>query len=398
MPGITEHKRSLILVAIVVAQFFCTSVWFAGNAVVGEITRALSLQDSAMTGVTMAVQLGFIFGTLVFAITKVADRFNPSNVFMICAVLCALANMSSTLPGISYNWILLSRVLTGFFLAGIYPVGMKIASDYYEKGLGVALGYLVGALVLGTASSHLVKDLLSDYPWQWTLYATSSMAILGGLLVGLLIKPGPYRKSSQEMDFQSFYKIFRSRNFSSAAVGYFGHMWELYAFWAFIPVYIHFHNQAVITDLRISFVTFLGIGVGALSCILGGYLSRDYGSKLIASTTLTISVFCCIISPWMIAVPHNYFIMYLLIWGAAVIADSPQFSTLVAKSAPAESSGTGLTIVNSLGFALTIISIQLLEVFEGPYMFWVLIPGPILGLLIFVFRFEVRKTSNPSRS
>lgn len=352
-----------------------------------DLVVNFGLHPSALGHLTSAVQFGFICGTLVFALTTLSDRFSPSKVFLLSAVVAAAFNAgmigeNHRLPG-----LLTLRFATGFFLAGIYPVGMKIAADYYREGLGKSLGYLVGALVLGTALPHLLKGLAYDLPWKFVIISTSGLAITGGLLVGLGVPDGPYRSPSQKINFSAFLEVFKNPPFRSAAFGYFGHMWELYAFWAFVPIILSTYNTIYPeSGLNISLLSFLVIGVGGFACVLGGNISMKLGAKRTATSALFLSCLCCLMSPLVFFIPsHAIFIAFLLFWGMVVIADSPLFSTLVANNAEARSKGTALTIVNCVGFSITIFSIQLLtyllEIMDPRYIYLVLAFGPILGLL-----------------
>ncbi|GAA4452913.1 MFS transporter [Nibrella saemangeumensis] len=374
------------LPVIVFAQFACTSLWFAGNAVIGDIQRELQLPDTVLGPVTSAVQFGFIVGTMTFALLTIADRFSPSRVFFGCAIAGAVSNLGIYLIANSFSSLLLLRFLTGFFLAGIYPVGMKIAADYHEKGLGLALGYLVGALVLGTAFPHLLRSLTASLAWESAIIVISGLAVLGGLLILLLVPDGPFRRKSSRLDVRAAFAVFRDRTFRSAAFGYFGHMWELYAFWAFVPLLLNTyatHHPEV--SLNVPLLSFGVIGMGGPACVLGGYLSSRIGSVRTASVALFISGLCCLLSLFMFALPLWLFLPLVLIWGMAVVADSPQFSALVAQSAPKESVGTALTIVTCVGFSITIVSIQLLNalvpITQPSMLFLVLAGGPMAGLL-----------------
>ncbi|ALJ01591.1 MFS transporter [Rufibacter tibetensis] len=374
-----------ILPIIVLAQFACTSLWFAGNAVLPELIPQFHLEASSLSHLTSAVQLGFILGTLVFAVFTISDRFSPSKVFLVCALVGAGFNWS-LLWAEGLSTLLLSRFLTGFCLAGIYPVGMKIAADYHQKGLGKALGFLVGALVLGTAFPHLLKSLTQGLPWRYVIWATSGLAVAGGLSLFFLVPDGPHRSRSSQLDFTAFFQIFKQKQFRAAAFGYFGHMWELYTFWAFVPVIIALYAEANPgVTLNNPFLSFCIIAAGTLACIGGGYLAGNIGSAKTAFGALAISMACCLLSPWLFQLPLPLFLGLLLVWGLAVVMDSPQFSTLVAQSAPVQVKGTALTIVNSIGFAITIVSIQLLrsiQVAVAPtYWFLFLAIGPALGLL-----------------
>ena len=380
-------NQNRILPIIVFAQFCCTSLWFAGNAVMSDLVNAFSLDSSALGHLTSAVQFGFIFGTLVFAILTIADRFATSHVFFVSAILGALFNLGTTLDNNTFTSLLFFRFMTGFFLAGIYPVGMKIAADYFQKGLGKSLGYLVGALVLGTAFPHLLKGMGADLPWKLILFITSSLAFFGGLSMLVLVPNGPYRKQSKQMDFSAFFKVFKNKKFRSAAFGYFGHMWELYAFWAFVPVMIStFLELNPNEEMNVSLFSFLIIALGGVACVIGGYISINFGTKKTAFSALLMSCILCLFSPVIFYLSSKIFlIFYLIIWGLVVIADSPLFSTLVAQNAIAESKGTALTIVNCIGFFITIFSIQLLTTLansmDSRFIYVFLAIGPILGLI-----------------
>ena len=377
----------LMLFIIVFSQFCCTSLWFAGNGVMDDLITSFSLNDSALGHLTSAVQFGFITGTLVFAILTIADRFSPSRVFFISALLGALCNLGVVWEVNTLSSILIFRFLTGFFLAGIYPVGMKIAADYFDKGLGKSLGFLVGALVVGTAFPHLLKDISGSLPWKTVIIIVSTLAVIGGLLMVLLVPDGPFRKASSAFNFSAFFKVFKNPKFRASAFGYFGHMWELYAFWAFVPVILSIYktNNPEVT-FNIPLLSFLIIGIGGLACVLGGYMSQRFGVKKTASLALLLSCVCCLASPLVLTTASTtLFIGFLFFWGMVVIADSPLFSTLVAHNAPPKIKGTALTIVNCIGFFITIISIQLISGLQGliasNYLFMILALGPILGLI-----------------
>jgi predicted MFS family arabinose efflux permease len=375
-----------ILPVIVITQFGCISLWFAGNGVMANLISDFKLDNSALGHLTSAVQFGFITGTLIFAIYSIADRYSPSKVFFISALLGAIFNFLVIFKWNSFYSLLFLRFLTGFFLAGIYPVGMKIAADYFQEKLSKSLGYLVGALVIGTAFPHLLKGLTSDLPWKSVLMITSALAIFGGFIMFLLIPNGPYRKPGHKPDFSTTIKVFKDSNFRSAAFGYFGHMWELYAYWAFVPVilitYSKFHSTWI---TNVPVLSFFIIGIGGLACMLGGYISLKIGTKRTAFMALLFSCLCCLLSPIVFKIDSAIVLLiFLLFWGMVVVADSPLFSTLVAQNVVAESKGTALTIVNCIGFSITILSIQiiniLIERLNPEYVFLILALGPIIGL------------------
>jgi MFS family permease len=335
---------------------------------------------------TNAVQLGFIVGTLIMGMLTISDRFSPSKVFFISSIVGALFNLGILLTVNSLATLLIFRFGVGFCLAGIYPVGMKIASDYFEKGLGKSLSYLVGALVMGTAFPHLLKALSGsyEYDWQNVIYITSLISSLGGILIYLTIPDGPFREPASKLDLTKAFTIFKNKQFRSYTFGYVGHMWELYAFWAFIPIILHGSSHEI-SSLNIPLWSFIIIAIGSVACIIGGHLSSRYGNRRIALTALISSGIYCLILPFIDHSNSTILIGLLLFWGMAVIADSPLFSALVAQNAPQEIRGTALTIATCLGFSITMVSIQILTYlvnnYESNFVYWLLLIGPIFGVV-----------------
>ena len=376
------------LILIVIAQFLGTSLWFAGNAAIPEISKILG-EPELTASITTAVQFGFISGTLVFAILSIPDRFPPAKVFLYSSLLAAFFNLGIPLLPLQLSNLLIGRFLVGFFLAGIYPVGMKIAADYFQKGLGSALGFLVGALVLGTAFPHLIRALDLQFSWKSIFWTTSFLASLGGIFIGWKVPDGPFRKGSPKFDWGVLPRLSKLPALKGAASGYFGHMWELYTFWAYVPALVaYFSSQPTQTTFN-AYLSFAIIGVGAISCGIGGLVSVKKGSKTVALFSLAGSGICCLLL-WIL--PHSPDFLWIglfLIWGMLVTADSPQFSTLVAQATPPEYKGTALTLVNCLGFSLTILSIQLAQYLqkwlEITQVLSLLFFGPAVGLLLFRF-------------
>ncbi|MGH8720360.1 MAG: MFS transporter [Burkholderiales bacterium] len=377
----TPRRPARILPVIVAAQFAGASIWFAGNAVLPELQRAWGLPAAALGYVTSAVQLGFIAGTLVFAFLAIADRFSPRLVYLACSFAGALANLAAYAADGSLAALLVTRFATGFFLAGIYPVGMKIASGWFQKDLGHALGLLVGALVLGTAFPHLLKGLGQAWPWEAVMLGVSGCAALGGVMMYLLVPDGPHLSRRTKFDPRALATVFRSRNFRASAFGYFGHMWELYAFWAFVPVALAARGAVD----NVSLWAFAIIAAGFLGCAAGGMVSLRIGSARVAVAQLATSGACCLLSPLLFFAPAPLFLAFLLLWGVAVAGDSPQFSALNAANAPRALVGSALTIANCIGFAITIFSIELLNAAAAwlpvQYLFLLLVPGPVFGIL-----------------
>jgi MFS family permease len=330
---------------------------------------------------TSAVQLGFIAGTLLFALLAVADRFSPRRVFL----LCSLAGAACTLAGVwsagSFQELLLWRAATGFFLAGIYPVGMKIASQWFPQGLGSALGWLIGALVLGSASAHAVRAVGAALPWTMVFYTVAAAAALGGVLLYIALPERP-RPTGQGtgLRWRALGSIWTDRKVRASVFGYFGHMWELYTMWVLVPAIL----ATRLAGAALSWAAFGVLGVGAVGCIIGGWWARRIGSARVAAWQLAMSGLCCVLAPWLLRSGDALFALWLLLWGITVAGDSPQFSALTAQNAPPLAVGSVLTLVNSIGFGISVLSIQLFVSLAERHDLATLLPwlglGPLLGV------------------
>lgn len=354
---------------IILAQFLSGSIWFAGNAAFEGRGFLLS-----------AVQAGFILGTLSFAVLNLSDRFSPARVFCACSLAGALFNACGIFLSQASGLLMASRLLCGVCLAGIYPVGMKIAASWYPNTLGNALGFLVGALVLASGFPYFLKVLdWQGAPWM-ILEITSCLCVCGGIIQVWLVKDGPHLPRSSAFNIRAIGECFSHSGFRASALGYFGHMWELYAVWAAMPLLL----AALVRDSAPAW-TFVFFGVGCLGCGLGGILSKRIGSRKVASAALVISGACCLLSPLLLTVPKPLALAAILAWGTAVAADSPQFSSLNARFAPKAYVGSALTIVNCLGFIITIFTIEMtlawirnwglttafLPLAAGPFVGWI---------------------------
>jgi MFS transporter, DHA1 family, inner membrane transport protein len=372
-----------ILPVIVFSQFAGTSLWFATNAVMPELQRAWGLAPSAVGALTSAVQLGFVAGTLVFALLMVADRFRPTRVFLLCATLGAAANaLTVLLEAGQWSFLVALRFAVGFLLAGIYPVGMKIAALWYRDGLGAAMGVLIGSLVLGTALPHGLRALGGAQPaWQAVVLGVSALALLGGLATAWLVPDPAGRPAAQAITPRALAVIWTDRQVRASVFGYFGHMWELYTLYVLLPVIL---VARLASEAAVSAAAFGVIAAGSLGCVAGGLLVRRFGSARVAATQLAASGACGLASPWLLGAPWPLFIAWLVVWGITVAGDSPQFSTLTARNAPPALVGSVLTFANSIGFAITVVSIQLFVQAAQSVPLAALLPwlaaGPALGL------------------
>ena len=370
---------------IVIAQLFGTSLWFSTNSAAGSLMSAWQLDESDIGLLTNAVQLGFISGTLTFALSGLADRFEASRIFMVCALLGALFNTLFALLANGLGAGLPLRFAVGFCLAGIYPLGMKLIVSWAPERAGSALSLLLAMLTLGTALPHFVRFAGTDLSWQATMIVSSALAILAAFMIGTL-GDGPHlirAANARQFHLGRVLTAFSIPAFRASALGYFGHCWELYAFWTLVPTLIMSTGVAASGSGALSGLSFLVISIGSLGCILGGWWSQRIGSGRTAAIALFASGGCCLLFPLIPSGATGMLLALLVFWGMTVIADSPHFSALSAKACPPDIVGSTLALQNAIGFSFTMVSIQLGTAIVdslGAYTAWLLLPGPILGL------------------
>ncbi|MGM0526594.1 MAG: MFS transporter [Pseudomonadota bacterium] len=380
----SDVRQKLALPLIILSQLLGTSLWFSVNGVWLSLAAQQQLTEADLGSLTLAVQLGFIVGTLTIALTGLADKYRASRIFLVASIAGAFVN-ALFIVGIEHfitGWML--RFITGLCLAGIYPLGMKLVISWVPRYAGSALAWLLAMLTLGTALPHLMRGATINFAWELPLLLASVLAIFGGLIVGWLGN-GPHLPSvASPAALKSGLKAFSSSNFKAVAVGYFGHCWELYAFWMLAPLLLlHPLAELNLSMTVLPWLSFTIIAIGAVGCIAGGLVSKKIGGVNVARIALFTSGLICLVYPLIDGLPGWLVLVVLFIWGLTVIADSPQFSALAAQFTPRQTIGSALAIMNAIGFSLTIPAIWLTSSLWPLYSEWVtllLLPGPVIGL------------------
>jgi len=388
---------------ISLAVLLGSAVWFSGTAAAASLKAAWALSEVQASLLTVSVQLGLIAGTFLFAVFNVADVFKARNVFFVSAAAGAAFNAAFALLSTGVTTAVVFRFLTGVTLAGVYPVGMKLIAQWERVKLGWSLGVMVGALTVGTAVPYLLFAIGAEIDWRMLMVGASILAAAGALIVKLGLRDGPYLQETPRFDIHAAFRIFKLRDFRLQAFGYFGHMWELFAFWSLASSYLasSLANAArPAPSSRVPLIVFLTIGAGAAGCVLAGWASRRYGERAVALVSLAGSCAFCAFSGFLYAAPLGILLPAMLIWGVLVVADSPMFSSLAAQTCPPEYTGTALTIQNGIGFAVTVASILFIA-WISRHVGWrwaltFLAAGPMLGAGA-MLRFRGKKSDKGAR-
>jgi MFS family permease len=370
---------------LAIAELLGMSLWFSGSAVVPALVNEWKLDRNAADLLTLAVQIGFVAGTALSAFLNLPDIISSRHLFTLTAIAGAIVNGVFGLFAHDLTTAIILRFLTGMFLAGVYPPAMKILATWFRHGRGLALGVLVGALTLGKATPYLVNGIGSQN-WRYNVLFVSLLAVVGALLALLFVRDGPLALPRAPFDWKQVGRVFSNRGVRLASLGYFGHMWELYAMWTWIPFMIRASLSQRKSDPALAEVaSFLVIGCGAIGCVAAGAIADRVGRTIVTSGAMAVSGACCLTIGLLFGAHPILLLMVAAIWGATVVADSAQFSACVTELGEPQYIGTALTLQTCLGFLLTTISIELIPRVEKligwRFAFVILAPGPLFGVI-----------------
>lgn len=389
MTATVRKWRQILLLAGV--EVLGLTVWFSATAVSPSLQAEWSIGPLAAVWLTASVQLGFVAGGITSALLTIGDRFRPQLVMGVSSFGAGVATAVLALWADGLWPAVMLRFLTGACLAGVYPIGMKVMATWASpRQRGIAFGILLGALTVGSGMPHLISGLAQSLPWRSIMLIAAGVTILAGIIALAWVRAGDHGDGRTARP-RVRYAVagFRTRAPLLANLGYFGHMWELYALWTWLPTYLLVSRRSLGSDAGLDVIgtwSFIAIGVaGLLGCLLGGWLADRFGRSAAAVSALVVSGLCCLCSPFMFAVAGPLMLVFLIIWGASVIADSGVFSTALSESVDPRYVGTALTAQTTVGYLITVVTIQLVPLAANltswQYAFLILMPGPVIGAI-----------------
>ena len=369
------------------AMISALGLWFSASAVVPALRVQESLDPIIASMFSSAVQVGFVIGTIVSAAFVLADRIDPRSLFALSSLIAAAANLAILLFEPSSPLVVLCRFLTGICMAGIYPIGMKLATTWAQGDMGFLVGILVGALTLGSAVPHLF-NVLAGVDWRITIVTASVSALVAAALI-LFVEIGPNSERTQSFRPGQALAAWRNKSLRYANLGYLGHMWELYAMWTWVGVFLFSSFRLTMTEVdarsQASLATFAVIGIGAIGCVLGGFWADRAGRTVVTMTSMAVSGTCALVVGFLFGGDPVWLVGFCLVWGVAIVADSAQFSASIAELSDKSLVGTMLTVQTGSGFLLTLITIHLVPLivewvgWEHAFVFLAI--GPFLGVI-----------------
>lgn len=373
---------------IAVAVLFSLSLWYSATVVVNDLMEYWNLSSSLEGWLSASIPLGFVIGTFISSYVGLADKYHPRTIFAISALFGAIFNLLMIFTKSGIIGIAL-RILTGITLAGVYPIAVKILSHWFPKNRGLAVGILIAALTIGTSLPHFIVMIFSSLHWKLIIVSSSILAFIAAIIITFLLEDNPVQRRNAPFSMKLIKNVIKNKHVMLANYGYFGHMWELYAMWTWLPAFLTASFTKYLLEVSITFIaftSFASIGIaGAVGCVVGGILSDKIGRANLTIVSMLISGICCILIGFTYGKAIWLTLIIAIIWGIAIIADSAQFSVAVSEVSEIDYVGTALTFQMCIGFLLTIVSINILPIIQRiigwEWAFTILSIGPFLGII-----------------